>query len=289
MRVGPGRGRRLAIVTLALAATTAVARGQSTTAPETVVVHNGGAPLHALVWRPTGRGPFPAIFVNHGSGRTREQLERRGPYENQAETLGPVFARHGYIFFFLFRQGVGLSADNGESAIDLMTREADAHGQDARNALQLRLLDRDLGDAEAGLAVLRRLPGVDPRRIAIVGHSFGASLSILQAAREPDVRAVVLFSTAGYSWDRSPELRARLLAALPHVRAPLFAIHAENDYSLNPGKAIDARLAELGKPHRLRIYPPIGKTPDDGHDFPLTGVAIWTPDVFAFLDEHTRG
>jgi len=289
MRVGPGCARRLAIVTLAFAATTAVARGQSTTVPDTVVVHNGGAPLHALVWRPTGRGPFPAIFVNHGSGRTREQLERRGPYENQAETLGPVFARHGYIFFFLFLQGVGLSADKGESAIDLMTREADAHGQDARNALQLRLLDRDLGDAEAGLAELRRLPGVDARRIAIVGHSFGASLSILQAAREPDVRAVVLFSTAGYSWDRSPELRARLLAALPHVRAPLFAIHAENDYSLNPGKAIDARLAELGKPHRLRIYPPIGKTPDDGHDFPLTGVSIWTPDVFAFLDEHTRG
>jgi len=288
MRVGPGRGRRLAIVTLALAAGTAAARGQSTTAPDTVVVHNGGTSLHALIWRPTGRGPFPAIFVNHGSGRAREQLERQGPYENQAETLGPVFARHGYICFFLFREGVGLSADNGESAIDLMNREADAHGQDARNALQLRLLDRDLGDAEAGLAVLRTLPGVDARRIAIVGHSFGASLSILQAAREPDVRAVVLFSTAGYSWDRSPELRARLLGALPRVRAPLFAIHAENDYSLNPGKAIDARLTELGKPHRLRIYPPIGKTPDDGHDFPLTGVSIWAPDVFAFLDEHTR-
>jgi dienelactone hydrolase len=183
---------------------------------------------------------------------------------------------------------VGLSADKGESAIDLMNREGDAHGQDARNALQLRLLDRDLGEAEAGLAVLRALPGVDARRIAIVGHSFGASLSILQAAREPDVRAVVLFSTAGYSWDRSPELRTRLLAALPRVRAPLFAIHAENDYSLNSGKAIDARLAKLGKPHQLRIYPPIGKTPDDGHDFPLIGVSIWAPDVFAFLDEHTR-
>jgi dienelactone hydrolase len=279
--------RRLQMVVLALVATATVARGQAT-APDTVVVHAGSITLRALVWRPSGRGPVPAILINHGSGRTPEQLALRGPYENQAETLGPVLARHGYVAFFLFRRGVGLSADQGESAVNLMSREADAHGQDARNALQLRLLDRDLSDAEAGLAALRTLPGVDPRRVAIIGHSFGASLSILQAAREPGVRAVVLFSTAGYSWDRSSDLRARLLGALSRVRAPLFIIHAENDYTLNPGKALDARLTTLGKPHRLRIYPPIGKTPDDGHDFPVSGVSIWSPDVFAFLDERTR-
>jgi dienelactone hydrolase len=281
--------RRLQMVVLAVVATATatVARGQAT-APDTVVVHSGSITLRALVWRPSGRGPFPAILINHGSGRTPEQLAQRGPYENQAETLGPVFAHHGYVAFFLFRRGVGLSADQGESAVNLMSREADANGQDARNALQLRLLDRDLRDAEEGIAVLRTLPEVDPRRIAIVGHSFGASLSILQAAREPGVRAVVLFSTAGYSWDRSPPLRARLLDALPRVRAPLFIIHAENDYTLNPGKALDARLTKLGVPHLLRIYPPIGKTPDDGHDFPVSGVSIWSPDVFAFLDERAR-
>jgi len=145
-----------------------------------------------------------------------------------------------------------------------------------------------LSDAEAGLALLRRLPAVDARRIAIVGHSFGASLSIIQAEREPSLRALVLFSPVGYSWDRSPELRSRLTAAMTHVRAPVFLIHAENDYSTTPGTALDARLAELRKVHRLKIYPPIGKTPDDGHDFPLSGVSIWESDVFAFLDEHVR-
>jgi len=100
-------------------------------------VHNGPITLHALLWRPQGRGPFPGILLNHGSGRTREELERLGPYEGQAEILGPVFARHGYVFLFPFRQGVGLSADQGRSAIDLMNSEFAAHGQDARNALQL--------------------------------------------------------------------------------------------------------------------------------------------------------
>jgi carboxymethylenebutenolidase len=228
-------------------------------------------------------------LLNHGSGRTREELERLGPYEGQAEILGPVFAGHGYVFLFLFRRGVGLSADQGTSAVDLMTSELASHGQGARNALQLRLLEnRELSDATAGLAFLRRLPEVDARKMAIVAHSFGGSLTLLQAEREPSVRAAVIFSGAGYSWDRSPELRARLLSAMEHLQVPVFFIHAANDYSLNPGKALDQRLQQLGKPHQLKIYPAIGRTPDDGHNFAFLGVNIWEPDVFVFLDKQMK-
>jgi len=257
--------------------------------PETVIVRNGSLILRALLWRPQGRGPFPAILLNHGTGRTGEELARLGPYEGQADILGPVFARHGYVFLFLFRRGVGLSADQGTSAIDLMNRESAAHGQGARNALQLRLLEnRELSDAEAGLTFLRGVPEVDARKLALVGHSFGGSLTILQAEREPDLRAVVIFSGAGYSWDQSPELRGRLLVAVGHLRAPVFFIHAANDYSLDPGKVLDARLERQGKPHRLQVYPPIGDTSEDGHEFLFLGERIWGDGVFAFLDEHTR-
>src|SRR5215471_13625404 len=200
-----------------------VAVGQPAAGPKTVVVHDGPVTLHGLLWRPAGTGPFPAVLLNHGSGRTREELQRLGPYEEQAETLGPVFARHGYVLLFLFRQGVGLSADQGTSAIDLMNSEFAAHGQDARNALQLRLLEnRELSAAAAGLAFLRGLRDVNTRKLVIVAHSFGGSLTILQAEKEQDLRAVVIFSGAGYSWDRSPELRTRLLAAMAHIQVPVF-------------------------------------------------------------------
>ncbi len=111
---------------------------------------------------------------------------------------------------------------------------------------------------------------------------------MLLAEREPNLRAVVVFSGAGYSFDRSPELRARLGAAVDRIAAPVFFIHAENDFSLSSGKVLDARREQIGKPHRLKIYPPIGHTVDDGHDFLHLGVNIWEPDVFAFLDENMR-
>jgi len=67
--------------------------------------------------------------------------------------------------------------------------------------MQLRLLEnRELSAASAGLALLRGLPDVDARTVAIAGHSFGGSPTILQAAREPGLRALVVFSAAGNSW-----------------------------------------------------------------------------------------
>ena len=266
----------------------ATAEGQAFSGPETVIVHNGSVTLHALLWRPLGHGPFPAILLNHGSGRTREELQRLGPYEKQAEILGPVFARHGYVFLFLFRRGVGLSVDEGTSAVDLMNSEFVAHGQEARNTLQLELLEnREMNDALTALAYLRALPAVDAHKVVLVGHSFGGSLTLLMAERNN--LGVARSLPAGYSWDRSAQLQERLLAAMwRQIEMPVFFIHAANDYSIAPGKALDARLKELGKPHLLKIYPPIGKTTDDGHAFPLLGVSIWEPDVFAFLDEHKR-
>jgi hypothetical protein len=54
-------------------------------------------------------------------------------------------------------------------------------------------------------------------------------------------------------------LRARLLTAIDSIAAPVFFIHAENDYSLSSGKVLDARRERIGRVHRLKIYPPSGK------------------------------
>jgi carboxymethylenebutenolidase len=103
---------------LVLTLTLATACGQTAGRPEPVVIRSRSATLHEMLWRPPGGGPFPAILFNHGSDRTREELQRLGPYERNAGTLGPVFARHGYVFLYLHRRGVGPSIDQGDNAVD---------------------------------------------------------------------------------------------------------------------------------------------------------------------------
>jgi hypothetical protein len=77
-----------------------------------------------------------------------------------------------------------------------------------------------------------------------------------------------------------------MLTAVRKTTAPLILLHAANDYSTTPGKATADELARLGKPQVLKIYPPVGKTADDGHNFVYTAVAQWEADVFGFLDQY---
>ena len=114
-------------------------------------------------------------------------------------------------------------------------------------------------------------------------------MTLLLAEREPDLRAAVAFAPAAASWDRFPALRDRLLEAVRRTSVPLFLIHAANDFSIAPGRALDAEMTRLGRTHELKIYPAAGRTPAEGHDFVHSGTATWEPDVFAFLDAHVRG
>lgn len=257
--------------------------------PDTVTVRSGTLTLHALVWHPQGAGPFPAVLFNHGSGHASGRGSDGRPDERHPEQLGPIFARHGYVFFHLFRRGEGLSRGQGQASGDAMDRAMAGQGQVGRNQTQVWLLDNlELRDDLNALKVLRALPEVDRRRVAVVGHSFGASLSIILAERDPALRAVVAFAPAANSWDRSPELRARLISAASGSHVPMLFIHAANDYSTKPGRALDAELARLGKPHQLKIYSRVGRTPDDGHSLLYRAVPRWEQDVFEWLDHWTR-
>jgi carboxymethylenebutenolidase len=203
------RGRLM--LALVLSSASGVRCMAQSSRPETVVVPSGDLKLRALLCRPAGRGPFPAVLFNHGSGHAAG-VDRSGRRDQRhPDLIGPVFARHGYLFLYLFRRGDGLSTGQGTPSGDRMDSAAAATGQVARNDIQLHLLETDeMSDALAGLAFLRARSDVKPGRLAVVGVSFGGSLTVLMAERDSTLRAAVAFATAAYSWDRSPPLRARL-------------------------------------------------------------------------------
>ena len=252
--------------------------------PEVIDVQSGALTLRAQVWRPSGSGPFPAVLFNHGSYSSNVPLPSAEP-----ETIGPVFARHGYVFLWLHRQGTGLSSAQGVSEGDQMGRAFQAEGVAGRNRVQLQLLDRErMNEANAALARLRARADVDARRIAVVGHSFGGSLSVLMAAQDPEIRAIVVFGGAAGSWTRSEALRERLLAAVRRMSATALFIYAKNDYSTAPGTALATAMQGIGKPHALKIYPPFGADSQAGHNLVFRSVPTWEADVFAFLDAQLR-
>ena len=276
--------RFLVGVALVFGAISRSAAAQRSIPPDTISVTVGSLTLRGLLWRPRGTGPFPAVLFNHGSYSTADPMP-----ENEPGVLGPVFARHGFVFLFLFRQGIGLSLGQGTADGDLMARALAAEGIGGRNRVQLQLLENEeFDEALAGLALLRSLPEVDVHRVAVVGHSFGGSITLLVAARDTAVRAAVVFGAAAASWSQSPTLRARLLAAVGRTRAPVLFIHAANDYSLAPGKALASEMQRLRKPHGLKLYSAIGRESRDGHNLVYRSVSTWERDVFGFLAAHLQ-
>src|SRR6187399_1742743 len=103
--------------------------------------------------------------------------------------------------FYLFRRGQGPSADQGLFMQDILQREETAKGKESRQHLQFVLATTDhVDDVMAGLTFLKATPGIDPKRVAIVGHSFGGQLTLLAGERDNTIRAAVTVSAAAGSW-----------------------------------------------------------------------------------------
>jgi dienelactone hydrolase len=244
-----------------------------------VTFPSGNLTLHGAIYKPEGKGPFPVILFNHGSAP--------GMYNNEAfESLGPLFASRGWVFFAPWRRGQGLSANAGPYIGDEIAAAVKQGGMREGAATMVRLLETDhLNDQLSALAWLRQQSFTEKDHIAVMGNSFGGVETVLGAEREPFCAAVDV-SGGAESWTYSPELQTLMTRAATHSRAPIFFFQAENDFDISATKILAAAMKADGKIAEAKIYPGFGASARDGHSFAYRGASIWADDVFHFLDQH---
>ena len=240
----------------------------SATQPEEVTFPSGKLVLHGFLYSPQGNGPFPAILYNHGS-------ERNPGWKPE---LGRFFSIRGYIFFVPHRRS------HGRSPNDPFVESLRAQGLAGIIALH----ETHLEDQLAGLVYLTQLSDVDSHRIAVAGCSYGGIQTVLaleaNAEQKLGLRAAIDFAGGAMS-RRSSRLRARMISAVRKATIPVLFIQAENDYDLGPSRTLAGELEQLGKPHKLLIFPPYGHTHEEGHGgFCSQATNVWGPAVTSFLN-----
>lgn len=247
--------------------------------PEIVHFPSGSVTLGGLVYKPNGAGPFRALLYNHGSAP--------GMLNNQAfAVLGPLFVRHGWVFFAPYRRGQGLSQSAGEYVGSQIAAAEKKGGVAAGAATMIRLLrTSQLDDQLAALRWLKKQPYVRLNSIGVAGNSFGGIETIL-GAEHAHFCAAVDASGAAQSWSEAPALQTLLIEAVQHSNAPILFFQAENDYDLAPSRVLSKAMNDAGKISVVKIYPRYATWAGEGHSFAYRGSAVWGDDVFRFLNRY---
>lgn len=143
--------------------------------------------------------PWVPDLVLASPGKTGGRIDERGLFANYF----PAKVKRGPGVLLLGGSGGGISAAATQEAIDLQSKGFSvlspsyfrAPGQPASlEFVPLETFDR-------ALDWLRRRREVDPKRMAVVGHSKGAEAALLVGVRHPELRAVVAGAPSSVVWD----------------------------------------------------------------------------------------
>jgi dienelactone hydrolase len=236
---------------------------------------------------PEGAGPFPAVVLGHGSGRSTR---------NEATPLAARLVASGFAVLRYDKRGVGQSGGTYEGV-------GVANGE--------RVIGLLGGDMAAGVAFLRTRPEVDPRRIGLLGVSQAGWVMPVAARLAPDVAFMVLI--VGPTVSVGMEIYYSDLAE--QTTTPLDEVYARMDFHGAPGfdprptlemlqtpglwllggqdrsiptrqsVAILGELEAAGRPYRTIVYPGATHSMIDAD----TGAPVdFMRDALVFLERWRR-
>jgi dienelactone hydrolase len=244
----------------------------------------GGLKLEAYFYKPAtvtsnaAQGPLPLVIYNHGS--------RAGTERNEVPMafVATMLTGAGYAVLVPERRGYGKS-DGPTFSEEIGTD---------RGPRFLARLDAEADDVLAALEYAKAHLPIDPKRVAIMGWSFGGIVTTLAAGRSDGFVATITQAPAALNWDQVPPLREQLIAAAAKTKAPVLCMAARNDATTENAKSICGAVKDHGGSSEVIIYPPfeppqpVGNIAPGHLIFGRFGVDRWSKDVLAFLAKHMR-
>ena len=168
-------------------------------------------------------------------------------------------------------------AMRGHVILIVDSRGSEGYGAGHARALSLDAGGRQAGDAADGAGYLAQLGLVDPGRIALFGHSYGAFLALRTMVDNPGVFAAGILFAGLYDWDRdypnsgdyvrhrfgdrdaSPSLyqERNPLNQLDRLTAELLIVHgtADTNVSIRSSERLVSALIDMGRSFDYMAYP----------------------------------
>ncbi|MEO5803178.1 MAG: CocE/NonD family hydrolase [Verrucomicrobiota bacterium] len=141
--------------------------------PELVSFSRDGATLHGFIYKPEGKGPFPAVIYNHGS----EKIPGWFP------TLGEFWTSKGFVFFVPHRRGHGRSS--GDYIVDLQTQFREKEKDlNVTRKYDIELHEKANLDVVAAIAWLKQQSFINTNALVMSGISYGGIQTVLSGKKD---------------------------------------------------------------------------------------------------------
>jgi carboxymethylenebutenolidase len=185
---------------------------------------SGGKTVAVDCFLPTEKGNHPAVLLLHGADGLQLQLLNYRRYSR-------VLARQGYATFLVH-----------------YFDRTDTRFADLKTILKNFVPWMDTVNDAVHYAV--KQPGVDARRVGLVGYSLGAFLSLSAASQDEQIKVVVEF------FGGMPDYFAARLKTMP----PTLILHGEADKIVPVAEArkLERLLKGKQKTYEIKIYPGAG-------------------------------
>ena len=192
-----------------------------------VSYHSGDETVHAILYKPAGDGPFPALVVIHEWWGLNDWVKQ------QADR----FAQLGYVAL----------------AIDLYRGQVATTPDEAHEIMRGVPEDRAQRDLLAAVKYLSSLNTVNAKRIGTIGWCMGGGYALDLAVADPRLRVAVI----NYGHLASDD------ATLKKIHASILGIFGGQDRGIPPAdvKKFQKQMQGLNKKVDIHIFP------DAGHAF----------------------